>query len=658
MKVQLSFKTKLQLILVTVSLTAVTLLAVVAHQSSMAFLEGKELQLRTATDGLMDKIDRNLFERYGDVQAYALSEPARSGNADRITEFMNDMMTTYSPIYDLMIVTDVHGKVIAVPTKNKLGEPMKSDFLLGTDYSRTAWFKKAISGTVKPGSSIFGELSIDDDVIKVAGTSGRVMNFSAPIYDKQTGNIVGVWSNRMSWNDVVQAIATEESEKIKGAQISTAIPYIVNNQGVYLLHPQGEEFELKKSLAKKLTENDKNIKEAKLDTPYFSGDILESTIKSKGYSTYPGAGWSAVLQIPASDPQTESNKKFIIFAFSLIILANVFAFWLIRGMGSSFVSVVGQMSHESTQLRTSANHISKASQQLSETTTEQAAAIEETAASMEEIVAMLAQTTQNAANCKSLSIEGQYEVIRGKEVTIKMSSAMEEIAASNAKLDHLVGLIENIKDKTKIINDIVSETRLLSFNASIEAARAGTHGKGFAVVAEEVGKLAAISGKAADEIRDLLDSSRQEVSQVVKDTQERVHLGKNISMECELAFSTMGKSFEKVNDLIHTIANASREQELGINQTNKAMAEMDKVTHSNSKGAEVLAEQAEKLYVGAETLNTSIEKIRSIILGTSTESSPPTSGSPSVNQPDINKMDTPLPVKAVTRSDNRWKGVA
>ena len=49
------------------------------------------------------------------------------------------------------------------------------------------------------------------------------------------------------------------------------------------------------------------------------------------------------------------------------------------------------------------------------------------------------------------------------------------------------------------------KTQLLSFNASIEAARAGQHGRGFAVVAEEVGHLAQTSGKAAEEIRNLLE---------------------------------------------------------------------------------------------------------------------------------------------------------
>jgi len=667
MKTGWSFKVKLQMILLTVSLTAIFFLGLAAYQSLVAFREGKADQLRTATEGWIDKIDRNLFERYGDIQAYAVSDPARSMNPQRIMDFMTDMMITYAPVYDLMIVTDINGKVIAVSPKTKKGEDMRIQPLMGADMSNEAWFKAAIGDKIKAGTSFVEDLHIDENVAKLAGTNGRVMNFTAPIRDKQTGQILGVWTNRMSWTDVVEAITNEETEKIKNSRITASYPALLSSQGVYLLHPLGDEFEMKKNSHQKMVNLEGNatlIQERNLDASYFSGKVVEATAKSRGYSSYPGNGWQAILQVPASDSQTENNNQLIGFAFLLIVMANALAFWIIRRMGGDFESVVARMTQESSYLTTAANQISTASQQLSESTTEQAAAIEETAASMEEITSMLGQTTQNAAHCKGLSEEGQAEVQKGKEVILRMSSAMEEISAANSKLDRLVSLIEDIKNKTKIINDIVSETRLLSFNASIEAARAGAHGKGFAVVAEEVGKLAAISGKAADEIRELLDSSMHEVSQVVKETQDRVNLGQGISQDCEVAFNTMGKSLERVNELIRTIASAAKEQEVGIKQTNKAMAEMDKVTQGNSRGAEVLSEQAETLHSGAESLNHSIEKIQGIVLGhsrlpASAKNESPARAALSVDlDDDVSKTPEKRNTKSPARSDSRWKGVA
>jgi hypothetical protein len=77
------------------------------------------------------------------------------------------------------------------------------------------------------------------------------MNFTAPIRDKQTGKILGVWTNRMSWADVTETNAKEEAEKIKSTGVAVAFPYLQNSQGLYLLHPLGEEAVLKKTFPTK-----------------------------------------------------------------------------------------------------------------------------------------------------------------------------------------------------------------------------------------------------------------------------------------------------------------------------------------------------------------------------------------------------------------------
>ena len=73
-----------------------------------------------------------------------------------------------------------------------------------------------------------------------------------------------------------------------------------------------------------------------------------------------------------------------------------------------------------------------------------------------------------------------------------------------------------------MINDIVFQTKLLSFNASVEAERAGEHGKGFAVVAQEVGNLATMSGESAEEITKILDESVKMVQKLVSSNQVEI----------------------------------------------------------------------------------------------------------------------------------------
>jgi methyl-accepting chemotaxis protein len=76
------------------------------------------------------------------------------------------------------------------------------------------------------------------------------------------------------------------------------------------------------------------------------------------------------------------------------------------------------------------------------------------------------------------------------EINTTSTTLIEKVTDGNQQIVGIVGMIQEIGNKTKIINDIVFQTKLLSFNASVEAARAGEQGKGFAVVASEVGSLA------------------------------------------------------------------------------------------------------------------------------------------------------------------------
>ena len=115
----------------------------------------------------------------------------------------------------------------------------------------------------------------------------------------------------------------------------------------------------------------------------------------------------------------------------------------------------------------------------------------------------------------------------------EMTGSMEAIASSNDEiakqsdvtnkdLMDIMRVIRDIEGKTRMINDIVFQTWLLSFMLRVEAARAGEQGKGFAVVAEEVGNLAQMSGSSARDIQTMLDSSVHLVEKIVKNASENM----------------------------------------------------------------------------------------------------------------------------------------
>lgn len=287
--------------------------------------------------------------------------------------------------------------------------------------------------------------------------------------------------------------------------------------------------------------------------------------------------------------------------------------WLARKIVKDLRTIMSQLMAEAQHLDESSTSISVASQKLSEAATQQSASIEETVSSMEEMTSMLSQTTKHSEFSLAVSEKGTAEAQNAERVLHEMVRAMEQIEASNERLQHISKLIVEIGDKTKVINNIVFETRLLAFNASIEAARAGVHGKGFAVVAEEVGKLATMSGEAANDIRHLLESSISQVTNIVEETRGRVALGKSVTAECSKAFEVTKDRLAEIGSTVRMISSATQEQEAGVKQTHQAMSELDRVTQINTKSSIVLATQSNDLETSAKSLTNTIDRLRNLI---------------------------------------------
>lgn len=112
------------------------------------------------------------------------------------------------------------------------------------------------------------------------------------------------------------------------------------------------------------------------------------------------------------------------------------------------------------------------------------------------------------------SIEGQYqsllELIESQKTLIYRAITLTGADESNALvITDLINFVEEVSSKSKVIHDIAFKTKVLSFNASVEAERAGARGRGFSIVAQEMKRLAEISGKAAEEIASLVDGTRR-----------------------------------------------------------------------------------------------------------------------------------------------------
>ncbi len=644
-----SFQTRVLGILMGVSVLAMGAYLFEAYSEIKVIKEAKRKSVNDSAIIAADVIDRNLFERYGDVQAFAVSEPARSMNPDRIEAFMADMMPTYAPVYDLMVVAGRDGKVIAVNRIKKDGSPLEaSSLLIGQSVKNETWFQKAIGEQIAPGTAFVEDPTVDFATEKVFQDGRLTMRFTAPIKDKATGQVVGVWTNRASWADVIGTISVEQADKIKSEMITDIIPFVFNSDGQRLLGP--DKIGTVASLG--LTDSEfKNLHEQKKSVTWYK-DLGFETIKGKvilamapslGYSSYPTQKWTYGLVVNLDDKiQTATVfKASIIFVF--MVLANVVSFFYIRGKLSIVSRVVGGLYQTSTNLSHQSINIKDSSVALAESANEQAAALQETASALEETKSMIQKTSDNVEKSKAVAGQVSEAVHRGQDSISQVESAIMEIQETNKKLvddvlegnrkiSEIVELVKEIGNKTKVINDIVFQTKLLSFNASVEAARAGEHGKGFAVEAEEVGNLASMSGQASKEISALLENSIGKVQSIVQDTQSKVQNVLGVAKsKVELGAKTSQASGQVLKEITHyvqdmvtmteEIAQASREQAHGVAEISKAMGQLDVVTQNNSQTSNDVSNSAVSLQDSSHKLHGLVGELSAEVLGNITAQS-------------------------------------
>jgi methyl-accepting chemotaxis protein len=211
--------------------------------------------------------------------------------------------------------------------------------------------------------------------------------------------------------------------------------------------------------------------------------------------------------------------------------------------------------------------MSATAEQLSQGSTEQAAAAEEASAAMEQMSANIRQSADNAAQTEKIAVQAAKEAAESGEAVSEAVTAMKTIA-----------------EKINIIQEIARQTDLLALNAAVEAARAGAHGKGFAVVASEVRKLAERSQQAAAEIGALSANTV------------------DVSARAGEKLQSLLPSIRRTSDLVQEISAATQEQNVGAEQINQAIRELDSVIQQNAASSTEAASVSQALAAQSDQL--------------------------------------------------------
>ncbi|GFO68136.1 hypothetical protein GMLC_17150 [Geomonas limicola] len=239
----------------------------------------------------------------------------------------------------------------------------------------------------------------------------------------------------------------------------------------------------------------------------------------------------------------------------------------LSSMVAKLCEVVNDVKSSSDNVANGSSQMSASSEELSQGASEQAAAAEEASAAMEEMSANIRQNADNALQTEKIAVKSAQDAQESGKAVLQTVNAMKEIAG-----------------KISIIEEIARQTNLLALNAAIEAARAGEHGKGFAVVASEVRKLAERSQRAAAEISQLSCSSVE------------------VAEMAGAMLTRMLPDIQRTAELVQEISAASREQDTGAEQINKAIQQLDMVIQQNAAAAEEMSSTAEELASQSEQL--------------------------------------------------------
>ena len=246
----------------------------------------------------------------------------------------------------------------------------------------------------------------------------------------------------------------------------------------------------------------------------------------------------------------------------------------LRRLVDNFHNLVASMVKVIEKVTTGADLVSSSSQTLSQGTTEQASAIQQLTASLEQIASQTRLNAENAEKASALAMKTRENALQGNGHMKEMLSAMEEITAASKNINNII----------KVIEDIAFQTNILALNAAVEAARAGQHGKGFAVVADEVKNLAGKSANAAKEITELIENSIA-----------KIQAGSQIADQTAEALNKIVEQIDRAASLIHSIAEASREQANGIEQVNIGISQVSQVVQNNAAVAEESAAASQEL---------------------------------------------------------------
>lgn len=240
-----------------------------------------------------------------------------------------------------------------------------------------------------------------------------------------------------------------------------------------------------------------------------------------------------------------------------------------------------QIDEASVQVDAGSGQLAESATALAEGATDQAGAVEELTATVTDVAASSEESAKQIGAAYEEGLTYKQQAEHGSEEMNNLISAMERISEASKQIENIIEEIE----------DIASQTNLLSLNASIEAARAGEAGKGFAVVADQIGKLAMDSAQSAVKTRELIHNALDEVE-----------AGNTMTQRTKQALEEVIGGIEFLSNVTKEASDTSYSQAETMLEIQKGIEQISGVIQSNSASAEETSATSQELAAQSTSL--------------------------------------------------------
>ena len=323
---------------------------------------------------IVSRVERNLFERYGDVQAFGLNKQMHDRDAwyapaaeNKITGVLNDYLSVYTPIYTMVLMVDMKGRPIAVTTKDDKGNKVDTSRYWKRNYADTAWFKAASTGKFLEGDGITGtyvdDVAYDAEIAEIFKSNGMTINFTAQVKDS-SGKPIAIMHN-VAKTELIEAILKEGYEETANKGLKTAQLTMINSNGLVISDYDpyvAKTKEFKNDLNVLLKTNLTSTNEAaKLAVAEKSGSIntfdktkgIEQSVgyaHSHGALGYPGLSWSVLVRANKAEAYATASSV-IKTCVTLLGIFGVAIFFLAKKISNSISSPIANMANGIDQFR-------------------------------------------------------------------------------------------------------------------------------------------------------------------------------------------------------------------------------------------------------------------------------------------------------------------